>query len=413
MIKCLDDTLIKKYNVESFDKKNNTYDIIKYYLNNNNSNEQPFYIIDLNKIIETYINWTELLPNIKPFYAVKCNSNNAILETLSSLGCNFDCASESEIKKIIEITQDPGRIIFANPCKMTSHLKYANSNNVDLLTFDCIEELYKIKLYHSSAKLILRLAVDDSNSICKFNIKFGAKLYEVELLLNTIKMLELNIVGFSFHVGSGCTSVDNFYEAIRDCKKANEIAKKLGINISIIDLGGGFPGVDKNIKFKDIATTINNGIKDFFEEELKNNSIKFIAEPGRYIVEKSHTLVLNVIGKKNIMDENNEKIIIYYLNDGVYNSFNCIFFDHITPIILPLNKKEETLHKSKIFGPTCDSIDLILNNVMLPELYIGDWMYVENFGAYTVAASSGFNGFTTSINKYISREPRFPTTPPF
>jgi len=406
MIKNLDNIFIKKYNVKLFDKDkiNNTYDIINIFLKNNKDNEQPFYIIDLSKIIDAYKNWIELLPYIKPFYAVKCNSNNIILETLDLLGCNFDCASESELKKIIEITQDPERIIFANPCKMASHLKYANINNVNLITFDCIEELYKIKLYHPSAKLILRLAVDDSNSICKFNIKFGCKLYEIELLLKTVIMLELNMIGFSFHVGSGCMSVDNFYEAINDCKKANEIAKKFDINISIIDLGGGFPGIDKNIKFKDIAESINNGIRDFFEEELKNNTIKFIAEPGRYFVQKSHTLVLNVIGKKNIIDENNERIIIYYLNDGVYNSFNCIFFDYVTPIIVPFNKKDGVLYKSKIFGPTCDSIDLILDNIMLEELYIGDWMYVEDFGAYTVSASSGFNGFTTSINKYISYE---------
>jgi len=141
---------------------------------------------------------------------------------------------------------------------------------------------------------------------------------------------------------------------------------------------------------------------------MQDNTIQFIAEPGRFFVEKSHTLVLNVIGKKRetITNDANEieDIIIYYLNDGVYGSFNCIYFDHKTPIVLPFNERNENkMYKSKIFGPTCDSIDLISKEIMLPELAIGEWVYVENFGAYTTAASSSFNGFITTDYKYILR----------
>jgi diaminopimelate decarboxylase len=213
-------------------------------------------------------------------------------------------------------------------------------------------------------------------------------LSQVEELLNIVKTLKLDITGFSFHVGSGCSSSDTFYNAINDCKQACDIAKKMGINISVIDIGGGFPGIDRDIKFEDISKRINDGINDFFLTELDSGSIQFIAEPGRYFAESSHTLVLNVIGKKNIIDEETgEKIIVYYLNDGIYGSFGCIYFDH----------------KSRLFGPKCDSIDLISNEIMLPELAIGEWVYVENFGAYTVASSSNFNGFKTNVFKYIFR----------
>lgn len=282
---------------------------------------------------------------------------------MASLGANFDCASQAEIKSIIEITDDPSRIIFANPCKMTSQIRYARANDVDLMTFDCEEELYKIKLYHPYAKLILRLAVDDSKSLCKFNKKFGCKLENVEDLLKIVKTLKLN-------VGSGCASIESFYNAINDCRKATDIAKNIGIDISIIDIGGGFPGIDKDIKFEDIAERINNAIDEFFTDI----TVQFISEPGRYFAQKSHTLILNVIGKKK--DEDN---IIYYLNDGVYGSFGCIFFDHNNPVILPFNERDGKLHKSIIFGPTCDSIDLISDNIMLPELAIGEWVYVEHF----------------------------------
>jgi diaminopimelate decarboxylase len=406
-IKSLDNALLQKYDVKLYGSDIEMYDIINDFLEKNQS-EHAFYLVDLGEITSCYINWMKFMPDIKPYYAVKCNPNPVLLEALASLGANFDCASENEIKTIIEITNDPARIIFANPCKMSSQIRYARANDVDCMTFDCEEELYKIKLYHPYAKLILRLAVDDSKSMCKFNKKFGCKLEQVGELLTIVKTLKLDVVGFSFHVGSGCSSADNYYNALEECKKATDIASSLSINVSIIDIGGGFPGIDKNIRFEDIAQAVNKGISDFFGKEVDNKTIQFIAEPGRYFAEKSHTLVLNVIGKKTVFEskletEKSEPVIIYYLNDGIYGSFNCIYFDHSSPTILPFNERDGKLHKSRIFGPTCDSIDLISENIMLPELAIGEWVYVENFGAYTVAASSSFNGFRTSLCKYIFR----------
>lgn len=400
--KTLDNGLLQKYDVKLYGSDRDTYDIINDFLEENQS-ERAFYIIDLGEITNSYATWLRLLPDVTPYYAVKCNPNPVLLDALASLGANFDCASENEMKTIIEITKDPTRIIFANPCKMSSQIRYARANDVDLMTFDCEEELYKIKLYHPYAKLILRLAVDDSNSKCKFNKKFGCKTHQVEELLTIAKTLKLAVSGFSFHVGSGCSSADNFYDAIHECRKATEIAKQLGIKINIIDIGGGFPGVDTKIKFEDIAKRVNDGIHDFFEEELDSGAVQFISEPGRYFAEKTHTLVLNVIGKKIVTEETNEKVIVYYLNDGIYGSFNCIYFDHNLPTILPFNERDGKLHKSRLFGPTCDSIDLISEDIMLPELAIGEWVYVENFGAYTVAASSSFNGFRTTLCKYIFR----------
>ena len=294
---------------------------------------------------------------------------------------------------------------------MSSQIKYARANDVDMMTFDCEEELYKIKLYHPYSKLILRLAVDDSQSVCKFNSKFGCKLENIEKLIHLMNVLKLQLVGFSFHVGSGCKSVESYYNAIKTCRDAYDLALKNNITISLIDIGGGFPGIhtETNINIEQIADKMKQSQQEFFNKEMEDGTIKFIAEPGRYFVEKSHTLVLNVIGKKretytDPVTNVTEEIIIYYLNDGVYGSFNCIYFDHKAPNILPFNERnEKKMYKSKIFGPTCDSIDLIANEIMLPELVIGEWVYVENFGAYTTAASSSFNGFITTDYKYILR----------
>jgi len=394
----LDNSLLHKYDVNYYGSDCDIYEIINDLLKNNMS-EKAFYIVDLADLHRAYNQWVTLLPRVKPFYAIKCNPNPVIVDVLSSLNTNFDCASENEIKQVIEVTNDPSRIIFANPCKMTSQIRYARANDVDLMTFDCEEELYKIKLYHPYARLILRIAVDDSSSICRFNKKFGCSIDQVENILRIAKTLSLHVCGISFHVGSGCKNPLAFYNAISECKKAADIAKSMDIKINTIDIGGGFPGDDPKT-FEMIASDINRAIDEFFGPEP---GPIFIAEPGRYFVQKSHTLVLNVIGKKSYINENGEKMFTYYLNDGMYGSFNCIYYDHYIPIIQPFNERDGQRYKSILFGPTCDSMDTISESIELPELAVGEWIYVENFGAYTVAAATSFNGFKTSNFKYIMR----------
>lgn len=376
--------IIQEHNVKIFKQSDDIYEIIANTLEGNVS-EEAFFIVDIGKVIRQYERWVKVLPNVKPYYAVKCNPNPVILKILSDLGCNFDCASKNEIASVLN-DSDPSRIIFANPCKMSGQIKYARAVDVDTMTFDSDHELYKIKLYHPNARLILRIKVDDTGSRCRFGCKFGCPIDQVEGLLNIAKALSLNIVGVSFHVGSGCTDTSRYTQAIQDALNTIELAKSYGFSsVNIIDIGGGF---DINT-FDSIAECVNAYIS-------KYPSIEWIAEPGRFMVNNSHTLVVNVIGKKSLDNE-----FVYYLNDGVYGSFNCIFFDHALPEVCPFNERNGPRYKSKIFGPTCDSIDKISDEVMLPELAIGEWCYIENFGAYTTAAASTFNGFQQTPVIYV------------
>jgi ornithine decarboxylase len=374
-------------------------DIIRKYVKDKDEyDEEPFYIVDLDKVAEQYIKWVEYLPNIQPFFAVKSNPDNIIINMLARLGCNFDCASKNELRNALSITNNPDRIIFANPCKVSSHIIYARENNISKMTFDCLEELEKIHTIYPDAQIILRICVDDTNSKCKFNSKFGCPLHNIPSIFERIKSLQMNLVGFSFHVGSGCSDPRSFYNAIKDCAVIHKLSKDYGFNISLIDIGGGFPGVDKNIRFADICDNINEAIADFFAYETANNTIKFIAEPGRYFTEATHTLVINVIAKKK-----EDNVIKYYLNDGVYGSFNCINYDHQTPELIPLLPHDAKKYNTTFFGPTCDSLDCIYKEIQYQELNIGDWLYVRNFGSYTIAPSSSFNGFEVNNKKYIQR----------
>lgn len=398
-------SLISANKIE-FINKMDIYDTINHYLEYQQS-DQPLFIVNLSEIIRKINLWREHLPDIEPFYAVKCNPDDVVLKLMASMDLSFDCASKNEIAKVIACDVNPEKIIYANPCKMVEQIKYARANDVDLMTFDSFHELYKIKLYHSSAKLIIRIQTDDSKSRCKFNCKFGVALSEVTDLLQQAKLMELDVVGVSFHVGSGCEDETVYNTALKDCKFVFDKASELGFTMSIVDIGGGFPG-DNDEQFIKMAEVINNARNEHFGLETIYANTRFIAEPGRYMVTSAYTLITSVINKKivkntecnkdNNIEEN--KHIIYYISESVYGSFNNTVFDHAIPKLLPFNERNEKTYDCTVYGPTCDSMDKIQMGTQLPDLSIGEVIFIENMGAYTLAAASSFNGFTRTECKY-------------
>ena len=397
----LSDSLIKEFNVE-YHPRMNHQELIMQKIISQNIVEDPFYIVDLGELTRLYQQWVDLLPRVKPFYAIKCNPDPAIIKTLAKLGTGFDCASAQEISQVISYGIHPSEIIMANPCKPISHLETAKRLGVSWLTFDNEVELYKIKTYYPNAKLLLRILPDDSHSLMRFGSKFGATSSSWGQLFATAKKLELSIIGISFHVGSGCTSAMAFVDAIKLARQAFDVATQAGFTLNILDIGGGFPGNNAgNVTFKAIADAMRPVLDDLFPTK---ENFKIIAEPGRYMAQQTHTLATNVYAKRAITTEHQSDIsYLYYINDGVYGSFNCIFFDHANPIPKPLKNTplDTPLYQSKIFGPTCDSLDLVTANSLLPEMHIGDWLFFPHMGAYTTTASSSFNGFKTRTKFYV------------
>jgi ornithine decarboxylase len=259
-----DISLLREYNVKVYKKDEDIVDIINNTLEGNLS-EEAFYIVDVGKVLKQVQKWNDLLPTVKPYYAVKSNPNPFIMKVLASLDVCFDCASKNEIATVMSITDDPKRIVFANPCKMSNQIKYARANDVDLMTFDSDYELYKIKLYHPYSELILRIKVDDSESMCKFGSKFGADIDDVKRILEIAKTLSLNIVGISFHVGSGCKNNKQFESAIRDARTCFDIAKDVGFDFKVLDIGGGF----EDETFDECASIIRENIEKYkFENTI-------------------------------------------------------------------------------------------------------------------------------------------------
>lgn len=186
--------------------------------------EEPFYVANLDRIVKRHVRWLTNLPRVKPFYAVKCNNTPAVLKMLSALDTGFDCASKGEIQQALSLGVTPDKIIYAHTTKPLSHIRYACAHGVDMMTFDSEDELLKISLCHSKAKLVLRIAVDDSKSLVKLSSKFGARLGSVGRLLKLAGELGLDVIGVSFHVGSGCTGSLPFKQGIADARHVFDLA---------------------------------------------------------------------------------------------------------------------------------------------------------------------------------------------
>lgn len=182
--------------------------------------EEAFYVCDIGDIVRKHGIWKSSMPRVEPYYAVKCNDSLTVLETLAALGTNFDCASKGEINKVLDMGVDPSRIIFANPAKPVSHIRHAEKVGIDMMTFDNESELHKVLELHPNAKLVIRIRCDDPQAQCQLGMKFGCDhATEAPGLLKTARDLGLDVVGVSFHVGSGCNNPPIFHTAIGYARK--------------------------------------------------------------------------------------------------------------------------------------------------------------------------------------------------
>ncbi|KAF2176705.1 ornithine decarboxylase [Zopfia rhizophila CBS 207.26] len=374
--------------------------------------EDAFFIADLGEVYRQHLRWKKHLGRVKPHYAVKCNPDPQVLRLLSELGTGFDCASKSEIEEVLKLGVDPTRIIYAQPCKTKSYVRYAAQHGVKQMTFDNADELYKTKQLFPDAELYLRILTDDSASLCRLSQKFGAALDATAELLELAKKLELNVIGVAFHVGSGASDPKAFLKAVQDARFVFDQAAALGFHMHTLDVGGGFCGET----FEAMATVLSSALDLYFPPH-----IRVIGEPGRYYVSTAFTIACHVIARRTVADATlGTTSYMLYLNDGVYGNFSSIIFDHQHPVPMVLkcgtNFSYDTrrsgydtpsMTEYSIWGPTCDGIDVISQSCVFPEVVdVGDWLYFEDMGAYTKCSATRFNGFTDSHDVvYVCSEP--------
>lgn len=342
--------------------------------------------------------------------AVKCNPDPQVIRLLAELGTGFDCASKAEIEQVLKLNIDPNRIIYAQPCKTNSYVRYAAAQGVKQMTFDNTDELYKIKKLFPDAELFLRISTDDSSSLCQLSLKFGAAMSSTDGLLALAKELGLNVVGVSFHVGSGASDANAFLEAVQDSRVVFDQAHAHGFNMHTLDVGGGF----SSDTFEEMASVLSDALDEYMPA-----NISIIGEPGRYYVSSAFTLATHVIARRTIEDAaTGDKSYMIYLNDGLYGNFSSIMFDHQQPIAKVLRTDGRSYYDTiagedsqdgteySIWGPTCDGIDRIAESIRFDHtLDVGDWLYFENMGAYTKCSATRFNGFSDAHEViYVSSE---------
>jgi ornithine decarboxylase len=359
----------------------------------------PLFIVDHEKIRQNFRRFRKALPRVQCYFAVKANSLDQIIQTLFTEGASFDVASFPEFMQVHKYIKKWGqkerhgfiydKIIFSNTIKDEETLQKLKPYR-PLVTYDNEDEIIKIKEHCPTAGLVLRLSVSDTGSMVEMTSKFGVDPGEAQDLIDKAFRAGLIVEGLSFHVGSQCTNFDNYVQALNTAAQifrqanARDYPKKL----NIIDLGGGFPVTyHENVpRFEKLAHIINSEIDRLFPEK----EIEIIAEPGRFMVANAATLVTRIIGRARRGGKR-----FYHVNDGVYHTYSGIVFDHC-PYHLEFFKCKGQGKKEicAVVGPTCDGFDKISLEENLPgDLKIGEMLYTENIGAYSIVSATNFNGF--------------------
>jgi ornithine decarboxylase len=344
--------------------------------------------------------WLTHLPDVTPFYAVKCNDDAIMMRYMRDYypQLGFDCASIREIETALPIS-GARDIIYAQPCKKIEDIKIAAARGVRSTVVDSVEEVEKLREARWDGEVLVRLLVDDRGSKQPFGKKFGAPAAWLPRIYDAARAGRLNMTGYSFHVGSICGDPAQYSAAIANCARAASLAAQYGYGTTKVDIGGGF--VPNNRDFAAIAKHVRSAASTHFPDR----AVKFIAEPGRFFAAPTHTLYTTVIGKKPVYPEPSRATEAAWritVDESVYGSFSNIPFDGQKPVLERVRPaiRDEKRRPTIVFGRTCDSGDLIDAAARMYEVQVGDILRVRNMGAYTTVTASEFNGFPKAHKIY-------------
>ena len=239
----------------------------------------PFLVASLDKVEENYQFMRRHLPRAGVFYAMKANPTPEILSRLAGLGAHFDVASAGEMEILHELGVDGSQMIYANPVKDRRGLEAAQKFNVRRFTFDDPTEIPKMAEAVPGADVLVRIAVRNNKALVDLNTKFGAPVEEALDLLLAAQKAGLHAMGICFHVGSQSLSTAAYEEALLVARKLFDEAEDMGMHLTDLDIGGGFPVPDADGLTVDLAAmmeAINRQI-DRLEEQARRFRPEFVA----------------------------------------------------------------------------------------------------------------------------------------
>ncbi len=379
--------------------------------------DSTFFVYDLGALHRLFTAWTAAFgPALVPHFAVKANPDPGLLRVLAVLGAGFDCASRAEICLVQGLGVPAHRIIYAHPCKPPAELRFACARGVAHTTFDNAGEVAKLARWHPGARALLRIRADDPTARFCLGSKYGCEVGDAPGLLATAKAAGVAVVGVAFHVGSGARDPAAYGRAIAAAAVVFEAGAAAGHEMGILDLGGGFAGGDSaapDAGLGPVAAAVRTALETHFPPA---RGIRVIAEPGRFFAEPVGTLAVAINGVRLHASKapapatpaptTTRDAVDYFLSDGVYGSFNSIIYDDARLAFLPLcssgggggaeegeDSPATTALPSTLYGPTCDSADIVARGVRLPRLGVGEFLLCPRASAYSIAGASNFNGF--------------------
>ena len=344
--------------------------------------DKPFLIIDSHIIRQKTRRFMAALPRVRPHYAVKANPDRRVLKTLMEEGAGFAIASIAELDLLLELGVPVKEIFYSNPMKSRAYLEYAATKGVEWYVLDSVEELRKIVSVKSDAKMYLRIDTPNIGSDWPLAGKFGTHLADINAIIEEAAKIKADLAGVTFHVGSQCRNPQNWRVGIERALRVFADMREMGLNPRLLNIGGGYPV--RHLKpipaIEIIADVINEAIAELSDE------IQIIAEPGRYLVSDSAYFVCQVVG--TAIRNGNRWM---YWDAGMFGGMIEVT-EGLTYEIL--TDRTGNCVPWSIAGPTCDSVDILMHDVMLPaDIQEGDLIYIPNTGAYTTAYASNFNGF--------------------
>jgi len=324
------------------------------------------------------------LPHVKHHYALKSLPYESCLQEIAACNGFLDLASIGEIKMVHQNRPELiKKSIYTHPIKKSKDIALALKYGINTMVADNYEELYKFIEYGSEIQVLLRVAFPNPSARCDLSQKFGIPFQDIKKLIAYCVDSGLNLHGISFHPGSQLVDPEAHINGIKSLKSIYEWCNlNYNYKIPVLDIGGGFPAkLSVEVPdLKEFCKPINAILNELFPDT------EIWSEPGRAISASSMMSISSIVGKTY---KNNQ--LWYYIDDGVYQTLSGKVYDHAEYSFIPLHSEESITFSTVISGPTCDSIDTLINKVFLPELNVGDIFITPNVGAYGWASRTSFN----------------------
>lgn len=355
----------------------------------------PLLMLDCNVIRQQYRALHSALPTVTLHFALKPLPHPAVVRTLMQEGASFDLATTGEVELVAQEGVPAERTIHTHPIKRDADIRDALAYGCHVFVVDNLNELEKFKAYSDDVELLVRLSFRNSEAFADLSKKFGCSPEQALTIIETAQAWNIRVKGLSFHVGSQTTNPQKYVDAIRTCKMVMEQVVARGLPaLSTLDIGGGFPVSysEAVMPIDQFCMPINQALSELPE------TVQVLAEPGRFIVARAVMSVASVMGQAE-----REGQMWYYLDDGIYSSFSGLMFDDAQYPLVTLKQGGELI-PSVLSGPTCDSIDVIAEDVMLPKLDNGDLVIGRMMGAYTSATATDFNFFKRAQTVVFNEE---------